>query len=115
MKATYINEPGPPENLNYGDLPDPKPTGVQVLVRVEATSVNPIDTYIRAGAVKMQIPMPYIVGCDVAGVVVAVGPNAKRFKDGDRVWGSNQGLLGRQGCSAEFAAIDETWLYPLSG
>ena len=60
----------------------------------------------------MDIPLPFIVGCDLAGVVEKLGPSAKRFKVGDRVWGSNQGLLGRQGTFAEYAAVDEGWLYP---
>lgn len=84
-------------------------------MRIKAVSVNPIDTYIRAGAVKMALPLPYIIGCDLAGVVEAVGPGASRFKSGDRVWGSNQGLLGRQGCFAEYAAVHEDWLYPTPG
>jgi NADPH:quinone reductase len=112
MKAAYIKQPGPAESITYGDLPLPEPTGSQVLVKVAAVSVNPIDTYIRAGTVKMPLPLPYIVGCDLAGTVVKAGPQAKRFKPGDRVWGSNQGLLGRQGTFAEFAAVDECWLYP---
>ncbi len=112
MKAAYIEQTGPPENIIYGDLPDPQPQGKQVLVKVAAVAVNPIDTYLRSGMVKMELPMPYIIGCDVAGTVVAVGPEASRFKPGDRVWGSNQGLLGRQGTFAEYAAIDEDWLYP---
>ena len=56
--------------------------------------------------------MPFILGCDVAGEVVSCGPEATRFREGDRVWGSNQGLLGRQGTFAEYSAIDECWLYP---
>lgn len=112
MKAAYIEETGPPENIHFGDLPKPQLTGSQVLVRVLASSVNPIDTYIRAGLVAMPIPKPYIVGCDLAGVVEEVGPGAKRYAPGDRVWGSNQGLFGRQGTSAEYAAVDECWLYP---
>jgi NADPH:quinone reductase len=112
MKAAFINQPGPAESITYGDLPQPEPTGSQVLVKVAAVSVNPIDTYIRAGTVKMPLPFPYIVGCDLAGTVVKAGPQAKRFKPGDRVWGSNQGLLGRQGTFAEYAAVDECWLYP---
>lgn len=112
MKAAYIEQTGPPENITYGDLPNPQPQGKQVLVKVAAVAVNPIDTYIRAGMVKMELPMPFIVGCDVAGTVEAVGPEASRFSPGDRVWGSNQGLLGRQGTFAEYAAIDEDWLYP---
>jgi NADPH2:quinone reductase len=83
-----------------------------VLVRVAAAAVNPIDTYIRAGAVAMSLPKPFIPGCDLAGTVEAVGPGAGRFRVGDRVWGSNQGLLGRQGTFAEYAAAGEEWLYP---
>jgi NADPH2:quinone reductase len=84
----------------------------QVLVRVEAVSVNPIDTYVRSGMVAMPLPLPFIVGSDLAGTVEAVGPNVKRFKPGDRVWGTNQGLLGRQGTTAEYAVAGEEWLYP---
>jgi len=113
MKAAYITEVGPPENIQFGELPTPEPKNGQVLVRVEAVAVNPIDTYIRAGMVKMNLPMPYIVGCDLAGVVEHVGPDAKRFKPGTRVWGSNQGLLGRQGTFAELTAVDEQLLNPL--
>ncbi|HVC94204.1 MAG TPA: NADPH:quinone reductase [Pirellulales bacterium] len=112
MKAAYINQVGPPDSITYGDLPAPEPTGSQVLVRVKAVAVNPIDTYIRSGAVKMQLPLPFVVGCDLAGVVERCGPDARRFKPGVRVWGSNQGLMGRQGTFAEFAAVDDAWLYP---
>ncbi len=113
MKAAFITQTGPPENIIYGELPTPTPTGAQVLVRVKAVSVNPVDTYIRAGQIGATLPMPFIVGCDVAGVVEALGPAATRFRVGDRVWGSNQGLLGRQGTFAEFVAVDECWLYPI--
>ncbi len=113
MKAAYINQVGPPEKIIFGDLPKPQPKGAEALVKVAAVAVNPIDTYIRAGAVAMPIPIPYIVGCDLAGVVEAVGPECRRFKPGDHVWGSNQGLLGRQGTFAERVAVDEQWLYPL--
>ena len=112
MKASYIEECGPPENIQYGDLPDPTPSESQVLVRTAAVSVNPIDTYIRNGANFWELPKQYIVGSDVAGVVEAVGSAVSRFKVGDRVWGSNQGLLGKQGTFAELCAIDEAWLYP---
>src|SRR5688572_2666591 len=112
MKAAYINEPGPPESIVVGEFPTPEPTGRQVLVRMAAAALNPVDTYIRSGAIKMDIPLPFVVGCDLAGVVEKVGPQAKRFKRGDRVWGSNQGLLGRQGTFAEYASVDEDWLYP---
>ena len=60
----------------------------------------------------MPLKHPFVVGCDLAGKVVELGPQARRYQVGDRVWGSNQGLLGRQGTFAEFAAVDEQWLYP---
>ncbi len=112
MKAAYIETPGPPENIIYGDLPKPKPGDNQVLVKVKAVAVNPIDTYIRSGAVAADLPQPFVVGCDLAGVVEAVGPEVTRYRKGDRVWGSNQGLSGRQGTFAEYAAVDQQWLYP---
>jgi NADPH2:quinone reductase len=113
MKAAYIKQTGPPENIVYGELPTPQPAGSQVLVKVRAVALNPIDTYVRSGLVKMDLPFPFVVGCDLAGSVEAVGPGASRFKQGDRVWGSNQGLLGRQGTFAEYAVVDEDYLYPI--
>ncbi len=112
MKAAYIQQPGPPDSIRYADLSTPEPAGSQVLVQVKAVSVNPIDTYIRGGMVQMELPSPYIVGSDLAGVVTQVGADAKRFKAGDRVWGTNQGFFGRQGTFCEYAAVDEDWLYP---
>ena len=112
MKAAYIEQVGPAENIIYGDLPTPEPVGDQVLVKVGAVAVNPVDTYIRSGAIAFDLPLPFVVGCDVAGVVEAVGPDVQGLKVGDRVWGSNQGLLGRQGTFAEYACIEEQWLYP---
>ena len=112
MKAAYIETTGGPEVIRYGDLPRPTPKEGEVLIRVGAVAVNPIDTYIRSGAVAMPLPKPFIIGCDLAGTVEAVGPGVKRFKPGDRVWGSNQGLLGRQGTFAEYASVHEDWLYP---
>lgn len=65
----------------------------------------------RSGNVKLQLPSPYVIGCDIAGTVVAIGSQVTRFQPGDRVWGSNQGLSGRQGTFSELAAVDECWLY----
>lgn len=112
MKAAYIEQTGPPENIIYGDLPTPAPAGAEVLVQVAAVAVNPVDTYIRAGVIEMELPRPFIVGCDLAGTVEAVGPEVTQFAPGDRVWGSNQGLLGRQGTFAQYACVDQQWLYP---
>jgi NADPH2:quinone reductase len=112
MKAAFLDNPGPPDVLRYGDLPRPAIAEREVLVRVGAAALNPIDVYVRAGTVTMPLPKPFITGADLAGVVEDVGPGVQRFKAGDRVWGSNQGLLGRQGTCAEYAAVHEDWLYP---
>jgi NADPH2:quinone reductase len=112
MKAAYIQQPGPADSITYGDLPQPEPTGAQVLVKVGAVSVNPVDTYVRSGAVAFPLPQPFVVGCDLAGTVESVGPSVTLFKPSDRVWGSNQGLFGRQGTFSEYAAVEEQWLYP---
>ncbi len=113
MKCAFVDQPGAPETLQVGTMPDPTPGPGQVLVKIHVSSVNPIDTYVRAGAIPMPVDFPYIPGCDLAGTVVAVGPDAMRFRVGDRVWGSNQGLFKRQGTLAELAAVDEAWLYPI--
>jgi NADPH2:quinone reductase len=112
MKAAFITETGPPSAIQWGELPKPVPQAGEVLLRVGAVAVNPIDTYVRGGMIAMPLRFPYIVGCDVAGTVEVVGRGVRRFKPGDRVWGSNQGLFGRQGTFAEYLAVDEKWLYP---
>lgn len=112
MKAAYITETGSPDVIQFADQPDPEPGTTEVLVKVAAVAVNPIDTYIRSGAVALPIEFPYIIGCDLAGTVEACGSEVTRFKPGDRVWGSNQSLFGRKGTFAEYAAVDQDWLYP---
>ena len=110
MKAAFITKTGSPDVIEIGDLPVPEPGPTEVLVKVKAVAVNPIDTYIRSGAVKADLPSPYIIGCDLAGVVEKAGSNVS-LSPGNRVWGSNQGLFGRQGTFAEYAVVDEQWLY----
>jgi NADPH:quinone reductase len=112
MRAAFIESTGPPEVIQVGDLPRPEPGPGQALVRVHAAALNPIDLYIRSGLVAMPMSYPYVIGCDVAGTVEKVGPDCTRLRAGDRVWGSNQGLLGRPGVASEYACIDEAWLYP---
>lgn len=112
MKAAFIRQTGTPDVIEYGELPTPEPGPTEVLVKVGAVSVNPIDTYIRSGMIKVATSFPYILGCDLAGTVVRVGSQVSRFQTGDRVWGSNQSLFGRRGSFAEFAAVEEKWLYP---
>jgi NADPH:quinone reductase len=112
MKAAFIRQTGPADNITVGELSIPDLKSGEVLVKVAAAAVNPIDTYIRAGIVPGELPMPFIVGCDLAGTVEMVGPGVDDLKVGQRVWGSNQGLLGRQGTFAERIAVESKWLYP---
>src|SRR5208282_3203841 len=86
MKAIQVHETGGPEVLRLEEIPDPRPTAGQVLVRVKAVGVNPVETYLRSGAYPVRAPLPYTPGTDGAGTVEAAGPQAKRFKTGDRVY-----------------------------
>ncbi len=113
MKAAYIERVGAPENIRFGDLPLPAIGPGDVLVRVGAVGVNPVDTYIRSGRLPADLPLPIIIGRDMAGVVEAAGPAVRRFRPGDRVWCNNQGYAGRQGTFAEYVAVSEGLLYPL--
>ena len=112
MKAAYIEQTGPPEAIKVGELPTPEPRPGEVRVKVGAASLNPIDLYIRAGMVAMPLEFPFVSAADFAGVVEAVGQGSGRYQVGDRVWGSNLGMFGRQGASAEYACVDETLAYP---
>ncbi len=89
MKAVLLNGYGGVDQLSYGDAPDPKPQAGEVLVKVEATSINPIDWKIRRGDMKsgMPLPLPAILGRDVAGTIASLGPGAQGFRPGDRVMG----------------------------
>jgi NADPH:quinone reductase-like Zn-dependent oxidoreductase len=87
MKAIVLHEYGPASNLKYEDAEDPKPTAGEVLVRVSATCLNPADWLLRSGVIKDLIPIefPYILGCDLSGIVVEVGEGVTGFEPGDRV------------------------------
>jgi NADPH:quinone reductase-like Zn-dependent oxidoreductase len=89
MKAVVLHEYGPPSNLKYEEFPDPQPGPGEVLVRVSAVSINPIDLKMRSGAAKERFPVefPAILGRDVAGVIRALGEGVTGFEAGDRVMG----------------------------
>jgi NADPH2:quinone reductase len=112
MNAAFIRRTGGTDVIEYGELPRPVPAPGQVLIQVAAAAVNPIDIEIRSGALAMPLRFPYVIGSDLAGTVVLRGFGVRRFSEGDRVWGANQGLFGRQGTFAEYVAVDEKWLYP---
>jgi NADPH:quinone reductase-like Zn-dependent oxidoreductase len=87
MKAVVLHEYGGPDKLKYEDVPDPVAKEGQVLVRVAATSINPIDYKMRIGAMKDFFPLelPAILGSDVSGIVRELGPGVSGFKPGDKV------------------------------
>jgi NADPH:quinone reductase-like Zn-dependent oxidoreductase len=88
MKAVVLHEYGPPSKLIYEDFDDPTPGLGEVLVRVHAVSINPVDWKMRSGAAKEHFPVtfPGILGRDVAGVVAKLGEDVEGFKPGDRVF-----------------------------
>jgi NADPH2:quinone reductase len=99
MKAILISEFGGPEVLQLADVPDPQPGPGQVLVRIAAAGVNPVETYIRAGTYAKLPPLPYTPGSDGAGVVESVGADVEsRLQPGQRVWvaGSVSGTYAEQ-------------------
>lgn len=89
MKAVVLHEYGPAKNLKWEEMPDPKVEEGRLLVRVHASSVNPIDYKLRSGVMKDEMPLefPAILGYDFAGVVQEVGPKVEGFQVGDRVFG----------------------------
>ena len=113
MKAAFITRTGPPEIIQFDSLPAPVPGPTQCLVRVRAADVNPIDVYWRAGMVPAPMTFPFILGRDLAGVVVECGEHVRHLQVGDRVWCSNLGFAGRQGSFAELCAVHEEWLHPI--
>ncbi len=86
MKAVVIRRFGGPEVLQIAQVADPVVNPSEVLVQVKATSVNPLDYQIRRGDYPQEVPLPAIIGHDVAGDVVAVGGAVKDFKVGDAVY-----------------------------
>lgn len=88
MKAVYLNEPGGPEALIYGDLPDPTPGPGEILVRMRAAGVNHVDTIRRSGVrTYFKLTPPHILGVEFAGEVAALGAGVTTHKIGDRVFG----------------------------
>src|SRR5438105_11822694 len=86
MKAIRVHEFGGPEAMRIEEVPDPRPGAGQVLVKVHAAGVNPVDSYIRSGTYAVKPPLPYTPGMDAAGVAVEAGPDVKGLKAGDRVY-----------------------------
>src|ERR1035438_7771842 len=107
MKAVRIHQFGGPEVLRYEDAPMPPISSDEVLIKVHATSVNPVDWKIREGKSQGKFPtnFPLTLGWDVSGVVEQVGAGVKNFKIGDEVYG--RPFPTRNGAYAEYIAVRE--------
>jgi len=103
MKAVYIERHGGPEELKYGDLPDPVAGPGEVVVDIHAASVNGADWKVRAGGSYQPARFPHILGRDFSGVVSAVGEGVTEFRPGDPVFGVSE--ANRESCYAEKVAI----------
>lgn len=101
MKAIRVAEFGPPSVMKLVEVPDPAPGPGEVLVRVKAVGVNPVDTYIRNGAYGKTVTPPYTPGADAAGLVEAVGSGVTSRKPGDRVYTSGTTAGGFNGAYAQ--------------
>ncbi|MFG3660771.1 NADPH:quinone reductase [Streptomyces sp. NPDC047706] len=113
MRAAYVEELGPPERIRFGEFPTPEPGPTDVLVDVIATTVNPVDTFVRKGVFPTPLPFPFVVGRDMVGRVVRAGPGAPGFGVDDLVWSNSLGHEGRQGAAAERVVVPADRLYRL--
>lgn len=103
MKAVTIHEFGGPEELLYEEMPVPEFGPGEILVKVHATAINPVDWKIREGYTKGKIKFPFILGWDVAGIVEATGSLVSRFKTGDLVFALAD--FTRNGAEAEYVVV----------
>src|SRR5262249_26089969 len=105
MKAIQILKYGSPEVLRLNDVPRPNPKDDEALIRIHATSVNPVDWKIRNGSLKwiFGFRFPKTLGFDVSGEIVETGSQVKRFQVGDQVYARSNRRTGE--AYAEFVAI----------
>jgi NADPH2:quinone reductase len=109
MKAIRVHKLGPPEVMRVEEIPDVVPDTGQVVLRVHAAGVNPVDTYLRAGLQGYSPTVPYTPGLDAAGVIERIGEGVTRCRVGDRVYSA--GTIS--GAYAEKALCHESQIFPL--
>jgi NADPH:quinone reductase-like Zn-dependent oxidoreductase len=133
MRAVLLLEHGGPDRLVYSGFDTPTPARGEVLVRVRATTVNRLDTLVRRGYPGLAVPLPHILGGDIAGEIEAVTPDVAGWRPGDRVicypmaleggyqgeafWGVGWQYFGmhRKGSSADYVAVPAASLVRLPG
>ncbi|BDA74029.1 NADPH:quinone oxidoreductase [Calothrix sp. PCC 7716] len=107
MQAAVLTAFGRPEVFEFQNIPKPVPSSTQVLVRVHATSINPVDYQTRRGDYKDLVRLPAIIGVDVSGVIEAIGEAVTSFKVGDEVYYSPQ-IFGEFGSYAQYHVAEES-------
>merc|ERR1712226_383104 len=112
QKAWFYNEYGSIEVLQFGEVPVPKPGPGQILVKIQAAALNPVDFKRREGLFRSNdSEFPAVLGCDAAGVVVEVGDGVSKFKNGDEVYSDIQNFTaGRPkqwGTLAQYTVVEE--------
>jgi NADPH:quinone reductase-like Zn-dependent oxidoreductase len=110
MHAAFVERLGPPENIRYGPFPPPVPGPGEVLVDVLATTVNPVDTFVRSGAFRTEVVLPLVLSRDLVGTVAVTSHG---FTAGELVWCNSLGHAGRQGAAASQAVVPADRLYRL--
>lgn len=110
MRAVLVREPGPPESLEPAELEQPAAAAGQVVVRVGAAGVNPVDASTRADPAWAGVRAPFVVGYELAGWIEEVGPGVEGFAPGDEVWGTLPVRGTRWGAYAEYVAVDAGWI-----
>ncbi|MBT2383382.1 NADPH:quinone reductase [Streptomyces sp. ISL-11] len=112
-RAAYIEQLGPPDVIQYGELPVVPAGPTDVIVDVTVATVNHVDTFVRSGAWRTPVEFPFVVGRDLVGTVAEAGPGAPDFRPGDVVWSNSMGHGGRQGAAAERVVVPSERLYHL--
>ncbi|MFF2863702.1 NADP-dependent oxidoreductase [Streptomyces rubiginosohelvolus] len=107
MKALVMTGYGTPDVLSVVETDHPRAAAHEILVRVAAAAVNPVDLAVRRGDIPLPV-LPAVVGWDVSGTVVDAGSAVTRFREGDRIVAARSALAAGAGVTAEFVALDET-------
>jgi len=111
MKAILMTAVGEIDVLKYQDIPEPEISeATQIKIKLQAAGVNPVDTKVRHNGLFFDQPLPAVLGCDGAGIVVETGTAVSQFKVGEKGWFCNGGLGREQGNYAQYTVLDQRWI-----
>lgn len=113
MQAAVIDQVGSPDQIKVEQIDVPQIRPTEVLVKVLATSVNHVDTFVRSGAFKTKMDFPFIVGRDCVGTIEKIGARVENFSVGQKVWTNSMGYDGRQGVASEYSVLPTELIFPV--